>query len=67
MKCSKYEAFLQEAEFLGHRIAADGVKMVPGKVEAIPIGPTPKFLRDVQAFLGLCNFYHRFCKNFARW
>ena len=32
IKCSKYEVFLQEAEFLGHRIMADGIRMVPGKV-----------------------------------
>ena len=40
--------------------------MVPDKVEAIETWPTPTCVRDVQAFLGLCNYYHRFCKNFAK-
>lgn len=40
--------------------------MVPGKVEAIETWPTPTCVRDVQAFLGLCNYYRRFCKNFAK-
>ena len=40
--------------------------MVPGKVEAIATWPTPTCVRDVQAFLGLCNYYCRFCKNFAK-
>ena len=65
-KCSKCKVFLLEAEFLGHRITADGVWMVPGKVEAISTWPTPTSLHDVQAFLGLCNYYCRFCKNFAK-
>ena len=40
--------------------------MVPGKVEAIETWPMPTCVHDVQAFLGLCNYYHRFCKNFAK-
>ena len=35
VKHSKCKVFLQEAEFLGHRITEDGVRMVPGKVESI--------------------------------
>ena len=66
MKRSKCEVFLQEAEFLGHRITEDGVRMVPGKVEAISTWPTPTSLHDVQAFLGLCNYYRRLYKNFAK-
>ena len=40
--------------------------MVPGKVKAIETWPTPTCVHDVQAFLGLCNYYRRFCKNFAK-
>ena len=65
VKCSKCKVFLQEAEFLGHRIMADGVHMVPGKVEAVATWPIPTCLRELQALLGLCNYHRRFCKNFA--
>ena len=66
MKRSKCKVFLQEAEFLGHRITADGVRMAPGKVETISTWPMPTSLHEVQAFFGLCNYYHRCCKSFAK-
>ena len=47
VKRSKCEVFLQEAEFLGHRITADGVRMVPGKVEAVSTWPIPTCLREL--------------------
>ena len=47
VKCSKYEVVLQEAEFLGHRITADSVRMVPGKVKAVSTWPIPTCLREL--------------------
>ena len=44
VKHSKCKVFLQEAEFLGHRITADGVRIVPGKVEAVSTWPIPTSL-----------------------
>jgi hypothetical protein len=50
----------QEVEFLGHRVAASGVSPLPERVAAIRQFPRPKNIRDLQAFLGLFNFYRRF-------
>jgi hypothetical protein len=47
----------QEVEFLGHRVAASGVSPLPERVAAIRQFPRPKNIRDLQAFLGLFNFY----------
>ena len=47
IKCSKCEVFLQEAKFLSHRITADGICMVPGKVEAVATWPIPTCLREL--------------------
>ena len=47
VKRSKCEVFLQEAEFLGHKITADGVRMVAGKVEAVSTLPIPTCLREL--------------------
>ena len=44
---SKCEVFLQEAEFLGHRITGDGVGMVPGKVKAVSTWPIPTYLQEL--------------------
>ena len=56
----------KEIEFLGLFIGPDGIKMDPIKVEAITSWPMPTKVKDVQAFLGLANFYRRFVHNFSK-
>ena len=36
------------------------------KVEAIQVWPEPKNLINVQSFLGFCNFYQQFIKDFSK-
>ena len=36
------------------------------KIQAIIEWRTPTCLKDTQAFIGFCNFYRRFIKNFSR-
>ena len=57
--------FLPEVEFLGHVVSADGIKVAQTKVDAVAQWPVPTCVRDVQAFLGLANFYRRFVRRFA--
>jgi len=56
----------KEIEFLGMVIGEKGVKMDMKKVEAIMSWPTLKHVKDVQAFLGLANFYHQFIQDFLK-
>ncbi|OIT30813.1 putative mitochondrial protein, partial [Nicotiana attenuata] len=35
------------------------------KIQAITDWPTPKDVHALRAFLGLCNFYRRFVKNYS--
>ena len=35
------------------------------KVKGVLEWPTPKCVKDVQKFLGLVNYYHRFIQSFA--
>jgi Reverse transcriptase (RNA-dependent DNA polymerase) len=55
-----------EIKFLGLIISPDGIKMDLIKVNAIMSWPVPKKVKDVQAFLGLANFYCHFVHNFSK-
>ena len=39
--------------------------MDPVKVQGISEWPTPQTVKDVRSFLGFCNFYRAFIKNFS--
>ena len=52
-------------DFLGVVIGPEGIKMEKEKVKGVLEWPTPKCVKDVQKFLGLANYYHRFIKEFA--
>jgi hypothetical protein len=62
-KCRFFET---EVEFLGYRIATEGVKMDPRKVESITTWPKPQSYNELQIFLGFCNFYRRFIASYSR-
>ncbi len=51
--------------FLGHVISAEGIKTDPAKVEAVANFPVPKSLKEVQRFLGLAGWYHRYIPQFS--
>ena len=52
-------------EYLGVLISNGSVKMDPVKVQGISEWPTPLTIKDVRSFLGFCNFYRAFIKNFS--
>ncbi len=47
-------------EFLGHQISSDGIRPLPSKVKVIQEYPVPTTVKELQAFLGMVNYYHRF-------
>jgi hypothetical protein len=47
-------------DFLGHSISAAGSSPLPSRVSAIADFPKPSNVRQLQAFLGLFNFYRKF-------
>jgi hypothetical protein len=52
-------------EYLGIVITEGQVKMDPAKVAGIANWPTPKMVKNIQAFLGFCNFYRHFIEGFS--
>ena len=62
----KCEFHVQETTFLGLIVSTEGLRMDPSKVEAIVNWEPPTRLKEVQAFVGFCNFYRRFIKDFSK-
>ena len=52
---------VQELENLGHKISAAGVLPLPSHVAAIQDFPRPSIIKELQAFLGMVNFYGDSC------
>jgi hypothetical protein len=57
---------VQELEYLGHKILAAGVLPLPSHAATIQDFPRPTIIKELQAFLGIVNFYPRFLPNIAR-
>jgi hypothetical protein len=65
-KLEKCEFSVDRVEFLGHILSKDGISMCKSKVDAILKWPVPRTVKEVQAFLGLANYYRRFVKGFSK-
>jgi transposase InsO family protein len=57
---------VKEIEFLGHKVTAAGVQPLPDHVRAVEEYPPPTTIKELQAFLGIINFYRRFVPGAAR-
>ena len=60
----KCEFICKEVKMLGFIISTDGIRTDPDKIKAIREFPVPKKVKQVRAFLGLCNFYRRFIPRY---
>ena len=53
-------------KYLGIIISENKVQMDEEKLLGVLEWPVPTKVKQVQAFLGFANFYHRFIENFAK-
>ena len=65
IKPSKCTWFGKEVKLLGHIVSGEEVKMDPSKIVAIQQRQRPKNVKEIQQFLGICNYYRKFVKNYA--
>ena len=63
---NKCELGVSSLHFLGHTIDKDGIRPVQDKVAAIGRFPRPTSIKELRAFLGMINFYHRFIPHCAQ-
>lgn len=61
-KCSLFRA---EVLFLDHFVGKDGVRANPSLAQDVEKWPVPQNLKELQAFIGLTNYYRRFGKSYA--
>ena len=62
---SKCQFMKQEVVYLGHIIDQHGVHTDPAKVKKVQAWPTPNCPKELHSFLGFCNYYRRFIKDYA--
>uniref|UniRef100_A0A2S2NNN8 RNA-directed DNA polymerase n=1 Tax=Schizaphis graminum TaxID=13262 RepID=A0A2S2NNN8_SCHGA len=65
LKLSKCEFIRQSIKFLGHIITSGGMTLNPNKLKAIHEFPSPRNKKELQSFIGFCNFYRKFSRHHA--
>ncbi|XP_038145914.1 uncharacterized protein LOC119786541 [Cyprinodon tularosa] len=65
LKPSKCHLVQEEVLFLGHIVSGEGIRPNPAPVKDVQVWKSPENLQELQAFLGLCNYYRKFVPNFA--
>lgn len=56
----------EEMKYLGYVLNEKGWKVDEDKISCIVNFPAPQSRRELQRFLGLCNWYRRFISDFSR-
>ena len=62
-KCKFHQT---KIEYLGVILSQDSIEANPTKIKRVAQQLEPQDKREVQQFLGFCNFYHRFIPGFAQ-
>jgi len=66
VKKSKSRFETKEIKFLDYVIQPEQIKKNPKKTDAVRNWPLPKWVKKVQAFLRLTNYYQKFVLNYAK-
>lgn len=62
-KCDLIKSFVL---YLGHVVSKDGLQPNPKIVDGVLKWKIPQNVKETQQFLGLCNYYRRFIKDFSK-
>lgn len=65
LKLAKCKFLRHTIKFLGHIVTPSGMTMDPVKLQAIHEFPVPRNRKELQSFIGFCNFYRKFSDHHA--
>ena len=65
IKLSKCQFFKTQLHYLGHKISADKLELLPKKLEAIKNLTSTKNMDEAHQILGLLGYYRSFAPVFA--
>ena len=65
LKPKKCQIMKKEVVFLGHIVNGEGVQVNPELTKVITEWKTPRNVKELQSFIGLCNYYRKYVKDFA--
>ena len=65
LKPSKCEFIKDEVVYLGHVVCRNGIKPNPKIIDSVENWKVPSSVKDVQKFLGLCNYYRSYVTRFS--
>ena len=65
-KLSKCEFWMDEVQFLGHVMSAQGIAVDPTKVDAVVKWESPKSATKIRSFVGLTGYYRRFIEGLSK-
>ncbi|CAC5423934.1 unnamed protein product [Mytilus coruscus] len=66
LKPQKCHFAVKKVNYLDHIISKDGVQVDGSKINIVKNYPRPKNQHKVRQFLGVCNYYRRFVKDYAK-
>lgn len=61
---AKCQILQEEFLYLGHIISKEGIRADPKKIEAVIRMPIPRNIKQLRSFLGFCNYYRKFIKDY---
>lgn len=66
LKASTCFLFHEEVEYLGHIVSRGHLRVNEKNLVGLRKARTPRIKKDLRSFLGMCNVYRRFVKDYAK-
>jgi len=65
-KASKCSLFQEEVKYLGHIVGSGHIRVNEKNLVGLRLAEPPRTKKDLRSFLGMCNVYRRFVKDYAQ-